>query len=177
MAKLLPGPDASAYTDGDAIIKIAKDENAQAIIPGYGFLSENADFARDVGKAGIVWVGPSPEAIEVKYRKTSNWQVPTNSMASRPLVSSIVSSATGQRSADSRLTFFSVARDLAEKAGVPIVPGTKGLVESADEAAQESERLGFPVMLKGMSSLGLLPNVISSAKRKQPLAVAEAWAL
>jgi len=95
VAKLLPGPDASAYTDGDAIIKIAKDENAQAIIPGYGFLSENADFARDVGKAGIVWVGPSPEAIEVKYRKTSNWQIPTNSMAPRPLVSSIVSSATG----------------------------------------------------------------------------------
>lgn len=66
MAKLLPGPDASAYTDGDAIIKIAKEENAQAIIPGYGFLSENADFAREVGKAGLVWVGPSPEAIEVR---------------------------------------------------------------------------------------------------------------
>lgn len=65
VAKLLPGPDAPAYTDGDAIIKIAKEENAQAIIPGYGFLSENADFAREVGKAGLVWVGPSPEAIEV----------------------------------------------------------------------------------------------------------------
>lgn len=49
-----------------------------------------------------------------------------------------------------------VARDLAEKAGVPIVPGTKGLVESADEAAQESERLGFPVMLKGISSFNIL---------------------
>lgn len=49
------------------------------------------------------------------------------------------------------LTIVPVARDLAEKAGVPIVPGTKGLVESPDEAAQESERLGFPVMLKGMS--------------------------
>jgi len=47
---------------------------------------------------------------------------------------------------------LAVARDLAEKAGVPIVPGTKGLVESADEAAQESERLGFPVMLKGIQS-------------------------
>lgn len=66
MAKLLPGPDASAYTDGDAIIKIAKEENAHAVIPGYGFLSENADFAREVGNAGLVWVGPSPEAIEVR---------------------------------------------------------------------------------------------------------------
>jgi urea carboxylase len=74
VAKLLPGPDASAYTDGDAIIKIAKEENAQAIIPGYGFLSENADFAREVGKAGLVWVGPSPEAIEVKYCDSSDCQ-------------------------------------------------------------------------------------------------------
>lgn len=48
------------------------------------------------------------------------------------------------------LTQILVAKDLAEKAGVPIVPGSKGLVESADDAAQESERLGFPVMLKGM---------------------------
>jgi hypothetical protein len=71
VAKLLPGPDASAYTDGDAIIKIAKEENAQAIIPGYGFLSENADFAREVGRAGLVWVGPSPEAIEVGISQRS----------------------------------------------------------------------------------------------------------
>lgn len=65
-AVLLPGPDSTAYTDGDAIIKIAKDNNADAVIPGYGFLSENADFARSVGKAGMVWVGPSPESIEGK---------------------------------------------------------------------------------------------------------------
>lgn len=71
VAKLLPGPDASAYTDGDAIIKIAKEENAQAIFPGYGFLSENADFARAVSNAGLVWVGPSPEAIEVKQPNKS----------------------------------------------------------------------------------------------------------
>jgi acetyl/propionyl-CoA carboxylase alpha subunit len=91
VAKLLPGPDASAYTDGDAIIKIAKEENAQAIIPGYGFLSENADFARDVGKAGLVWVGPSPEAIEVKYCDSSNHQTITDQMIPRPLASSMVS--------------------------------------------------------------------------------------
>lgn len=67
VAKLLPGSDASAYTDGDAIINIAKEEGAQAIIPGYGFLSENADFARSVAAAGLVWVGPGPEAIEVIF--------------------------------------------------------------------------------------------------------------
>lgn len=53
-----------SYTDGDEIIKIATDEKAEAIIPGYGFLSENAGFARAVGNAGLAWVGPSPESIE-----------------------------------------------------------------------------------------------------------------
>ena len=92
VAKLLPGPDASAYTDGEAIIKIAKEENAQAIIPGYGFLSENADFARNVGKAGLVWVGPSPEAIEVRYCDSSNCQTSADWMNSRPLASNMVGS-------------------------------------------------------------------------------------
>lgn len=63
-AVLLPGSNSTAYTEGDEIIKIAKDKNADAIIPGYGFLSENADFARSVGEAGMAWVGPSPESIE-----------------------------------------------------------------------------------------------------------------
>lgn len=63
-AVLLPGSNSSAYTEGDEIIKIANEKKADAIIPGYGFLSENADFARSVGKAGMVWVGPSPESIE-----------------------------------------------------------------------------------------------------------------
>jgi len=63
-AVLLPGSNSTAYTDGDEIIKIAKDKGVDAIIPGYGFLSENADFARSVGKAGLVWVGPSAESIE-----------------------------------------------------------------------------------------------------------------
>jgi acetyl/propionyl-CoA carboxylase alpha subunit len=61
---LLPGADSTAYTEGDEIIKIAKYKKADAVIPGYGFLSENADFARSVSQAGMVWVGPSPESIE-----------------------------------------------------------------------------------------------------------------
>lgn len=47
-----------------------------------------------------------------------------------------------------------VARELAEKAGVPIVPGTKGLVESEEDALKESERLGYPVMLKATAGGG-----------------------
>ncbi|KAJ4352812.1 hypothetical protein N0V95_003920 [Ascochyta clinopodiicola] len=121
-AVLLPGSNATAYTDEDAILSIAKEKSADAVIPGYGFLSENAPFARRVSNAGLVWVGPSPEAIEAFGVKHT-------------------------------------ARELAAKADVPIVPGTKGLVEDEEEAAREAERIGFPVMLKatgGGGGMGLI---------------------
>lgn len=61
---LLTGDATKAYLDGAQVISIAKSTGAQAIIPGYGFLSENASFARSVADAGLVFVGPSPESIE-----------------------------------------------------------------------------------------------------------------
>lgn len=116
-AVLLPGSNTTAYTDEDAVLRIAKEKGVDAIIPGYGFLSENAPFARQVSGAGIVWVGPSPEAIEAFGVKHT-------------------------------------ARDLAAKADVPIVPGTKGLVKDEEDAAKEAEQLGFPVMLKATAGGG-----------------------
>lgn len=92
-----------------------------AIIPGYGFLSENADFAKTVISSSIVWVGPSPECINDFGLKH-------------------------------------IARALAVKAHVPVVPGTHGLLTDQDHAVEESNRLGFPVILKataGGGGLGL----------------------
>lgn len=69
------GPSIHSYLDIDAVIKAAKKLKADAIHPGYGFLSEKAEFAKEVAKAGLVFVGPSAEAIatmgdKVMARKT-----------------------------------------------------------------------------------------------------------
>lgn len=58
-----PAAPAESYRNAAAVLAAAKATGAAAVHPGYGFLSENTDFARDVVEAGLIWVGPSPEAI------------------------------------------------------------------------------------------------------------------
>ncbi len=64
-----PAPSSESYLRGDVIIDVCHQFNVDAIHPGYGFLSENANFARQVREAGLIFVGPSPEAIEIMGSK------------------------------------------------------------------------------------------------------------
>ncbi|KAH3672383.1 hypothetical protein WICMUC_004219 [Wickerhamomyces mucosus] len=100
-----------AYLQIDEIIKIAKENNVDMIHPGYGFLSENSEFAGKVEAAGITWIGPSNKIIDSVGDKVS-------------------------------------ARNLADAAGVPTVPGTPGPIDSVEEAQAFVEKYGFPVIIK-----------------------------
>ncbi|MEX0914216.1 MAG: biotin carboxylase N-terminal domain-containing protein, partial [Demequina sp.] len=99
------------YLDIGKIIAVAKRAGAEAIHPGYGFLSENSAFAQAVIDAGLVWIGPPPAAIDALGDKVS-------------------------------------ARHIAQRAGAPLVPGTKDPVETADEVLAFADEFGLPVAIK-----------------------------
>lgn len=107
----------NSYLNANAILQAAINTGAQAIHPGYGFLSENAQFVRMCEAIGIVFIGPKAFHIEQMGDKQT-------------------------------------ARESMIKAGVPIVPGSKGIVDTVEEAFKVSQEIGYPVLIKATAGGG-----------------------
>ena len=124
-----PPTSAQSYLNIPNVIAAAIETKADAIHPGYGFLAENADFARAVTAAGLTFIGPTPEAMEVMGSKISARRAAVK--AGVPIVPGTVEP----------LTSFAEAKENAEKFGYPVMlkasagGGGKGmrLVGSPDE--------------------------------------------
>lgn len=100
-----------AYLSIEEILRVAKQCKADAIHPGYGFLSESPEFAEAVIAAGLVWVGPPPDVMRSLGNKVS-------------------------------------AREMAVKAGTPVMPATGPLSDDMGDVRKQAEEIGYPLMLK-----------------------------
>lgn len=112
-----PNPSKDSYLNMANIISVAKLTGCEAIHPGYGFLAENENFANLVKECGLVFIGPSGDAIAKMGTKD-------------------------------------VARETMRKAGVPIVPGSNGIVEDMDDALKLASEIGYPVIIKATAGGG-----------------------
>ena len=123
-----PAPSNQSYLNIAAIISVAQASGAEAIHPGYGFLAENAEFAQSVKKAGLTFIGPSPEAMEVMGSKTS---------ARRAAVAAGVPVVPGTTES---LPDYAAARATAAEFGYPVMlkaaagGGGKGMRQVAAES-------------------------------------------
>lgn len=112
-----PAKAKDSYLNQDIIIDIALRTECEAIHPGYGFLSENGEFARKCEENGLTFIGPSADIIERMGDKQS-------------------------------------ARELMMANNVPVVPGSKNLIESPKEAARIADEIGYPVLIKASAGGG-----------------------
>ncbi|HET9743856.1 MAG TPA: acetyl-CoA carboxylase biotin carboxylase subunit [Terriglobales bacterium] len=112
-----PAPARESYLNIATVLDIARRSGAEAIHPGYGFLSENPEFARACESAGVKFIGPPASAMEMLGSKTS-------------------------------------ARQAADRAGLPRVPGSVRALESLDEARKVAANVGYPIMLKAAAGGG-----------------------
>jgi acetyl-CoA carboxylase biotin carboxylase subunit len=112
-----PAKSARSYLDIPSVISAAEITNVDAVHPGYGFLSENADFAEVCETSGIKFIGPRPGVTRQMGLKQT-------------------------------------ARAIMEEAGVPILPGSKGVLSGHEQGLEVAERIGYPVMLKAAAGGG-----------------------
>jgi acetyl-CoA carboxylase biotin carboxylase subunit len=112
-----PAPSIKSYLNMKALISAAEVVDADAIHPGYGFLSENAEFAEICANCGLTFIGPTPENMRLMGDKIS-------------------------------------ARQTVIAAGVPILPGTKEGVHSAEEAKKIAGEIGYPIIIKATAGGG-----------------------
>ena len=112
-----PGPSNQSYLKIDRIISAAEVGDADAIHPGYGFLSENAHFAEVCASCNIKFIGPPPAAIRAMGDKNT-------------------------------------ARATAKAAGMPVTPGSDGIVETEKDAMAIARKIGYPVMIKATAGGG-----------------------
>ncbi len=112
-----PGPAAESYLVVEKLLEVIENTGAEAVHPGYGFLAENAKFARTLEDNGITFIGPPASAIDAMGSKTA-------------------------------------ARDLMQKAGVPIVPGVTEPVETVEDAKKIAEEIGYPIAVKAAGGGG-----------------------
>ncbi|WP_036666268.1 pyruvate carboxylase [Paludibacterium yongneupense] len=130
----------AAYLDIQEILRIARLAKVDAIHPGYGFLSENPEFAEACTEAGFIFIGPTPEVMRTLGNKVA-------------------------------------ARNVAEAAGVPVMPATKPLPDDMQSVRQMAAEIGYPLMLKaswGGGGRGMrvieneddLNNLVAVAKRE-----------
>ena len=112
-----PAKAADSYLNVDALLTVAKETGCDAIHPGYGFLSENADFAQRCADLGIAFIGPSGAVIQAMGNKAA-------------------------------------ARELMQKHNVPVVPGSDGPVETAQDAVEIARKIGYPVLVKASAGGG-----------------------
>jgi len=112
-----PPRPSESYLNIPAVISAAEIANVDAIHPGYGLLSENANFAEVCETCGIKFIGPPPEVIRMMGEKEK-------------------------------------ARMAMKKAGVPILPGSEGVIASEDEALEWAKQVGFPVIVKASAGGG-----------------------
>jgi acetyl-CoA carboxylase biotin carboxylase subunit len=112
-----PPPTGKSYLNIPAVISAAEIANVDAIHPGYGLLSENANFAEVCETSGIKFIGPPPELIRLMGEKEK-------------------------------------AREAMKKAGVPMLPGSDGIIGSPEEAVEWARTIGLPVIIKASAGGG-----------------------